>query len=211
MHGSDETLEPDPGDRDAAGDSRLLVERAAAGDEAAREELLGRHLAELTAFVRLRLGHALRSRESSQDIAQSVCRGALEDLGEFEYRSEDGFRNWLLLKAERKIRDRGRFWGRLKRDVTRELPHFGGDDEDTLVFRQLRTLFTPSRNAVAREELVKLEQAFKELPDDHRQVIVLARLVGLPHEEVAREMGRSASATRTLLSRALARLATAME
>ena len=193
------------------GDSRELLERAAAGDERAREELLERHLGELTAFVRLRLGAALRRRESSLDIAQSVCREALEDLAGFEYRGEQGFRNWLLLHAERKIRDRGRFWSRLKRSAHAERPLEGLDETDRRVHEQLRTLFTPSRDAVAREELERLEQAFRELPDDHRQVIVLVRVAGLSHAEVAREMDRTESATRTLLSRALARLAAAME
>ena len=183
----------------------------AAGDEEAREALLARHLAELTAFVRLRLGPALRSRETSNDIAQSVCREVLEDLSGFEYRGEQGFRNWLFLRADRKIRDRGRFWTRLKRSAHRELPLAGSDDEEQRVFEQLRTFFTPSRDAVAREELQRLERAFRELPDDYRRVIVLSRVLGLGHEEVARAMDRTPVATRTLLSRALARLAAAME
>ena len=52
---------------------------------------------------------------------------------------------------------------------------------------------------------------FGELPDDQREVILLARVVGLPHAIVAQEMGRTPAATRTLLSRALARLATRLE
>lgn len=192
-------------------DDRELLERAAGGDEQAREALLARHLAELTAFVRLRLGPALRARETSSDIAQSVCREVLEDLGGFEYRGAHGFRNWLLLRADRKIRDRGRFWTRLKRSAHRELPLVAQEDEEQRVFEQLRTLFTPSRDAVAREELQRLERAFRELPDDYRRVIVLSRVLGLSHEEVARELDRTPIATRTLLSRALARLAAAME
>ena len=42
-------------------------------------------------------------------------------------------------------------------------------------------------------------------------VVVLVRLQGLGHAEAARRMGRTESATRTLLSRALARLATELE
>ena len=42
-------------------------------------------------------------------------------------------------------------------------------------------------------------------------MILLTRVAGLSHAEVAREMGRTPIATRTLLSRALARLATALE
>jgi DNA-directed RNA polymerase specialized sigma24 family protein len=42
-------------------------------------------------------------------------------------------------------------------------------------------------------------------------VISLARIVGLSHAEIAKEMGRSEGAVRTLLSRALARLATLLD
>ena len=45
-----------------------------------------------------------------------------------------------------------------------------------------------------------------QLPDDYREVIVLRSLQELPYEEVARRMGRTAGAVRTLWVRALARL-----
>jgi RNA polymerase sigma-70 factor (ECF subfamily) len=198
-------------------DEGRLVESAAAGDAAAREALLQRHLAELNAYVRLRVGPGIRSRESSLDIAQSVCREVLGDLDRFEYRGANSFRNWLLLRAEHKIRDRGRFWSREKRAAALEVPIHGGhgrpagEDDEQGVLEQLRCLFTPSRDAVAREELEELERAFARLPEDYRRVIVLSRVLGLAHEEIAREMERSPNATRTLLSRALARLAVAME
>jgi len=162
----------------------------------------------LRAFVRLRLGDRLRSRESSQDIAQSVCREALTDLDRFEYRGPHSFRNWLYLHAERKIRDRGRFWGRERRDMDRE--HGRGAEKDELE-AQIRTFFTPSRDAAAREELERVEQAFRQLPEDYRRVIILVRVLGLPHREAASELGRTELATRTLLSRALARLALLVE
>jgi RNA polymerase sigma factor (sigma-70 family) len=44
------------------------------------------------------------------------------------------------------------------------------------------------------------------LPDDFREVIVLRNVEELPHEEVARRMGRSPGAVRMLWVRALARL-----
>jgi RNA polymerase sigma-70 factor (ECF subfamily) len=188
-----------------------LVEEAAAGDAEAREQLLRKHLAELNAYVRLRIGPGIRARESSQDIAQSVCREVLGDLDRFEYRGPNSFRNWLLLRAEHKLRDRGRFWNREKRAAGREVPIQGAEDQERGLFEQLRSFFTPSRDAVAREELEQLEQGFAELPEDYRRVIVLSRVLGLSHEELAREMGRTPSATRTLLSRALARLALVLE
>src|SRR5262245_28219821 len=41
------------------------------------------HVGALRAYVRLRIGGAIRAREESADIAQSVVREALEDLPRF--------------------------------------------------------------------------------------------------------------------------------
>jgi RNA polymerase sigma factor (sigma-70 family) len=186
------------------------------GPEAGRsptfDELLERHLGALRTFVRPRIGRLIRARESSGDVVQSICRGVLDDPNGFEYRGEAGFRRWLFRRAERKIIDKGRFYGRDKRDVRRDKElRTGTGDGSSIGLDAAHTLNTPSRQAVAHEELERLESAFRQLPEDYRQVLVLARLVGLPHASIARRLGRSEGATRKLLSRALARLATLMD
>ena len=67
---------------------------------------------------------------------------------------------------------------------------------------------TPSRNVVVREELARIEAAFDQLPDEYREVITLARIVGLSHGEIGIRSGRNETAVRKLLSRARARRAT---
>ena len=71
-------------------------------------------------------------------------------------------------------------------------------------------VFTPSREAAGREELERLEAALARLSDEHREVVVLARIVGLSSPEIAERMQRSEGAVRVLLHRALARLAIEM-
>ena len=68
------------------------------------------------------------------------------------------------------------------------------------------SLVSPSRVAIAREDVSLLESVFDQLSDEHREVITLHRLVGLDHDEIGRRMGRTAAASRVLLHRALARL-----
>jgi RNA polymerase sigma-70 factor (ECF subfamily) len=58
---------------------------------------------------------------------------------------------------------------------------------------------------------VLLADVLSRLPEPYRQVIVLRNLQGLPHEEIARRLGRSAGAVRMLWVRALAQLRQAME
>lgn len=185
--------------------------RALAGDADARAELLRRHVERLRAFVRPRLGARLRARETSQDVVQSVLREAwagFESLPREPGRLDrSGFRRWLLRRADRKLKSRGRFWSRLRRSSAREEAG-AGERMDELYVGELAT---PSLALAAREELQRIERAFASLPEAWREVVVLVRLQGLSHAEAARRLGRSESATRTLLSRALARLATELE
>jgi len=194
----------------ASEDSQELIRAASRGDSGAIDELLVRHISRLRAYVRLRMGQLVRSKESSEDLVQSICREVLEGLDTFEYRGEASFRHWLFRRAEHKIIDRGRFFRRQRRDPGREQT-VGPDEHDVETLHGMASLVTPSRDAQAREEVERLEAAFLELSDDYREVVILARIVGLKHEEIAERMGKTPSATWSLLSRALARLSTLLD
>ena len=73
-------------------------------------------------------------------------------------------------------------------------------------FVLVRSLLTPSQDAVASETARGLTEALASLSEDHREVITLARVVGLPHRVIAEVMGRSEEAVRQLLGRALFQL-----
>lgn len=204
VHGRD-----DPARGHSAGGTSPDADRirlAGEGDRGAQEALLAEHLPALRGFVRLRLGASLRNREESVDLVQSICGDLFKDLPAFDYRGPRSFRRWLLQRAENKIRSRGRFWSREKRSGDGEVQ--GADLED---LRAAAHTLTPSRMASSREELERFEQAFASLAEDDRLVILLSRVAGLDHAQVSAEMGRSPVATRSLLSRALARLATRLE
>lgn len=180
-----------------------------------RGDLLAGHLDLLRGYVRGRLGAKLRTKESSLDLVQSVCREALRDLDAFEDRGEGSFRAWLLTRAENKIKDRGRFWARERRDPSREISLAAearnAESGAAEVGDQLAAGASPHDVAAAREELRGLEEAFAGLPDDYREVIVLTKLEGLSHAEAGERLGRTPGATRSLLCRALARLATGLD
>jgi RNA polymerase sigma-70 factor (ECF subfamily) len=186
-------------------DSVRLAERAAAGDRAALDELVVRHVDALRAFVRLRVGPELRVRESSSDLVQSVCREILQEAQRFQHPSEGAFKSWLFTTALRKIADRAEHWRALKREAGRDerLPS-QADDGALLGF--YRSISTPSQHAVAAEERERIERAFEKLTEEQREVIVLARVAGLSRAEIAAQTGRSEGAVRVLLHRSLARL-----
>jgi RNA polymerase sigma-70 factor (ECF subfamily) len=179
-----------------------LVNRASAGDSSAVETLLATHLPALRAFVRLKAGAMLLARESCSDLAQSVCRDVLENAGRFRWGGEAEFRKWLFTTAMRKIADRCEHWQAGKRAVGRE--ESLGEEQALLGYR---SFYTPSRQAMAREELAQVEAAFARLAPEKQDVILMNRLMGLSHSQIAADLGKSEGAVRTMLSRALAELA----
>ena len=191
-------------------DMPQLVERIRAGDREALERLLSRELPGLRAYVRLRAGAVLRERESASDLVQSTCREVLGSLEAFDHGGEAGFRNWLYAAALRKILNRADHWAAQKRDVQREQPLQGGspsEADDRGLADIYATLGTPSQHAIARETLDAMEAAFDRLPEDRREIIVLARIVGLDHAGIAERLGCTKATARQRLFRALAELA----
>jgi RNA polymerase sigma-70 factor, ECF subfamily len=183
-----------------------LVEQASRGDAPAIEELLGRHLAGLRAYVRLHLGPAVRARESASDVVQSVCREVLEHVDRFRYGGEAGFKHWLYATALRRILDKDDFHTAQRRDVRREV-----SAEDAAAMLAAWNVPSPSRMAEAREELLRMERGFDGLTETERDVIVLSRLVGCSHREIAERLGTTEGAARVALHRALARLSRLLE
>jgi RNA polymerase sigma-70 factor (ECF subfamily) len=187
-------------------DSLDLLARLKAGDREAIDALMRRNLTGLRSYVRLHSGPLLRAREASGDLVQSVCREVLEHMDRFRFPSEAGFRRWLYVTAMRKIRRRYEYWGAQRRDAGRDV-HLdavapGGDLTDAYA-----ALGTPSQVAMANEGVERIERAFDRLPEAYREAIVLARIVGLSTPELSERLGRTEGATRTMLSRATARLA----
>lgn len=181
----------------------VFLARARAGDDGAKGALLERQVGRLRGFVRGQLGARLRVREESGDLVQSVVREALADFDRASRGGASSFRAWLTVAARRKVQGRGRFWNRDRRSLERAVPLADGGNAGTDP--------SPSRAAIAREDLERLERAFASLPPDWAEVVLLVRTQGLSHAEAARRLGRTESATRTMLSRALARLAARLE
>jgi RNA polymerase sigma-70 factor (ECF subfamily) len=190
-------------------DAGQLAERAANGDRAAIDALIERYLPELHAFVRLRAGAIVRGRESSSDIVQSVCREVIQHMDRFQFPSEPAFKQWLYTTALRKIVNRKDYYLAQKRDVLRDVPmaSSSGSADDLRLMKCYSNFSSPSRQMMVREEIERIEKAFESLPEEYREVITLAHVVGLSRAEIAAQMGKSEGAVRVLLHRALAKVA----
>jgi RNA polymerase sigma-70 factor (ECF subfamily) len=175
------------------------------------DRLLSRHLPSLTAFVRLRLGPLIRANESCADIVQSACREVLVHADRFRFGGETNFRHWLFKTALRKITDRKRYYLAEKRKAPEKIGR-GGTSASTASVAECYGAFTsPSRAAMRAEDVAALENAFDKLSPEDRDVVVLARIVGMTNTEIAKETGQTPGAVRTRLSRALAKLAVLMK
>ncbi|MBL8755411.1 MAG: sigma-70 family RNA polymerase sigma factor [Planctomycetes bacterium] len=182
-------------------DLEALLKAASQHDGQAVATLLQQHLPALRAFVRLKAGPTLLAKESCSDLAQSVCRDVLENADRFRFGGEAEFRKWLFTTAMRKIADRAEHWRAGKRNPGRERD--GLDEEEA---QGLAGIWSPSGQAAAREELQRVEAAFGKLAPEKQEVILMARLMGLNHAQIAQEMGKTEVAVRSILSRALAEL-----
>lgn len=181
-----------------------LYRGAAAGDIEATAGLMQAWLLPLRAFVRAHLPPDLRARESDSDIVQSVCRELLGQREHFTFQGESQFRGWLFTAALNKVRTKVRFHRRRKRDARRELPP--ADSGGGAVRELPADTAGPLAEALANERLDVLDGALQQLSAGDRQVIVLARLGGLPIADVATRLGKNVEAARKQLGRALLRL-----
>lgn len=155
------------------------------------------------------MGKALLAHESSGDLVQSVCREVLERIADerLEYRSTAEFKQWLYNAAIFKIRNRVKYWAAARRNPAVE-PAPGDVSRWQLLLASLRS---PSQEAILGEGLARLEAALASLPKEQQRIIVMARLDGRSHKEIAAEFGITESHSRVLLARGLARLARVLD
>lgn len=193
-------------------DPRKLVEEATRGDAAAVDELVERYLSDLHAYVRRNLGPAVRAKEDTLDVAQSVCREILGKLAEHEYNDEEHFRNWLFVEAHRKIVGKYRRYTAQRRDLGREVRAAPATEDDSRpAFDPPATPNTPSSDAQARETHARFLAAFEKLDEPYREVFRLSKIEGLSNTEIAQLQGKPLGTVSSILSRALARLAQEMD
>ncbi len=185
-----------------------LLHRAQQGEVQATDELFRRYQPRLVHIVSLRLGQRLGEiRAEVEDIVQDALLDAFRGLREFEPRSEGALLHWLAELAMNRFRDRWRREHAQKRagGAGREL----GVHEAELLSSSILEgqVTTPSERLQGIELEQRLEQCLLALPEMDRQVIVMARLCGMEHAEIATALGLGTeSSSRARLARALVSL-----
>ena len=145
------------------------------------EELTPQRLVELYADDVWRFASSkLRRREDAEDAAMETFTAAIRDFPRLQ--KADSPRLWLLGIARNKVHDA------IRKSYRRS--------EDPLC-EQMKA---PEAEANPKRE--SLQEAMAEMPELHREILVLKYVNGLSTEEVARVIRKSAAATNSLLQRA---------
>ncbi|MEM6733378.1 MAG: sigma-70 family RNA polymerase sigma factor [Myxococcota bacterium] len=161
---------------------KVLVERAARGDEIAFSELVNRHYKRA---LRVAFG-LLKDRHDAEDVVQDAFARVHKRLADFE--GQSAFYTWLYRIVVNLSIDYMR-----KRKRERRV-----DVEDESVREALRggqDLWPRFQDNDPREsaERVQLRQtlqlAFQDLPEIHQAVLMLRELEGFSYEEIASTLG----------------------
>lgn len=177
-----------------------LIRRAAAGDDAAADELVRSYGSQVRAFLRQRLPRSIRRREDSEDLLQTSLVAAFANLSDLEFRGEKQFVSWLYAVAEQKLLRAIRRHGAIKRSVDREAALTDLD-------RLSRDQTTASQAAMRGEGTTRLTEALAALPEEDRLVLDLRSRQGLGFREVAERTGlQDADSARWVYRRAIRKL-----
>jgi RNA polymerase sigma-70 factor (ECF subfamily) len=193
---------------DTAGISDL-IKRSRQGEEAAREELFARYRQYLKLLADMQIGRRLRAKTEASDVVQQTLLEAHRDFKAFTGTHEGELLAWLRRILSNNLFNEARYHAAKQRAASREVSleqlHAGVESSSMTLSRCLADddAPTPSTIALQHENAVKLADCLARLPQDYQTVLLLRIFEGLPAEEVARRMSRTAGAIRMLQLRAL--------
>ena len=193
---------------DAPTSSFGLLERVRQGDRAALDLLFSQYRRRLAVLIWYKLDPHLRRTADVDDILQETLLRAFRAIDTFQYRTPGSFLHWLSRIAGHVLIDTARYQGRGRRDGGEAVPlrsqsnPHGAEPLDT---------HTPSRIVAEQEGIAALLARLDGLPEQYREVILLAKIEGLSTAEVAERMGKSREAVALLLHRAVARFRQVVE
>jgi RNA polymerase sigma-70 factor (ECF subfamily) len=162
----------------------------------------------LTIVARSELQNALLPKVGASDIVQDAFLKAYVHFDSFRGASRSEFASWLrrillmtLANVARDYRDTAR------RDIARETS-LGTHGEELV---GISPQSSPSRCAMAAEQIDRLARALDSLPPHYRQVLQWRNLEQRPFGDIANRMGKSVDATRMLWVRAFKELQAALD
>jgi RNA polymerase sigma factor (sigma-70 family) len=179
-------------------DSTLYVlERAQAGDATAARVLIARALPSVRRWARGRLPRHARGDGDTEDVVQDVFLRTLRRIARFEHRTVAGLQAYLRQAVVNRIRD-----------LIRGAKRHGTAIEADSRLQDWKP--SPLEAAILSEQLDRFLDALRTLRPADRQVIVWRIELGYTAKEIATKLGKSEAAAGMSVTRAMTRLAKAM-
>jgi RNA polymerase sigma-70 factor (ECF subfamily) len=154
-------------------------------------ELYKAHLRDVYSYSYYRVGNHHDAEDLTEQTFLQAYRHFERAMAESDGRP---LRPWLIRIAHNLAAN-------LYRDRSRK-PQTSIDDSD----RELRSMHTTEDLVEGRDELARILEGVKQLPDDRREALIMRFALGMDNREIARAMGRTDGATKVLIHRAIKQL-----
>jgi RNA polymerase sigma-70 factor (ECF subfamily) len=167
-----------------------LITRAQAGDAAAFDELIVKYSPRLYGLVY----NMTSNHEDTNDLMQDIWSKAYRSIAGF--RGKSSFYTWIhsigVNMTINFLKKRGRRFHMSLDDIDSNIQH---DKE----FIELTATSNPVREADLGELQKRLNEAMQKLSEDHRAVVTMFDIQGMPHAEIAKILGISEGTVRSRL------------
>ncbi|GAA5106249.1 hypothetical protein GCM10025762_10180 [Haloechinothrix salitolerans] len=184
---------PAPAEGEVTDPYAPLVEAAKAGNRYAADDLLAALRPVIVRYCRARIGRAMSTFSSADDVAQEVCLAVLTALP--SYRSSGAsFLGFVYGIATHKIMDFHRKYSRDKSLPVSDVPDIGIETSG------------PEQQLLRAELGQQLAELLNTLSDTQREVLTLRLVVGLSVAETADAISVTPGAVRVCQHRALTKL-----
>ena len=187
--------------------TQQCIEAARGGSTAAMGRLLKLCSSYLLLVANRELDRELRGKVGPSDLVQETLLEAKRDFRQFQGHSERELLAWLHRLLLNNLSDTVRSYRcTAKRNIAREVPLEGNGSVALVADALVDPDRSPSSQAAALEEIVRVREVVAGLPEDYRTVITLRHAESCTFAEIAQRMNRSVQAVHALWSRAIVRL-----
>jgi RNA polymerase sigma-70 factor (ECF subfamily) len=162
----------------------------------------------LRVLAHVHLDARLRGKLDPSDVVQQTLLRACVGFDQLRLREPGVVAAWLRTILARTLADAVRDLERARRDVGRERSLQEALDQSSSALEGFLAAdqSSPSEQAERNEQLLRLADALCGLPEDTREAVVLKHCRGWTLAEIADHLGRTPSATASLLHRGLKQL-----
>lgn len=167
--------------------ANLLITLAKSGDSEAFGVLYKKYFAPIYKYVYFHV----RSKETAEDITQTVFLKSFKAIAEFHDRGNDPAQYFYKI-ARNSVID---FWKKKKDYLLEDLPGAGNDITDSSK--------NPMEIADEKDAAHRILSSLDNLSEDQREIIMLKYISGLSTKEISEFTGKKADAVRQLQCRAL--------